>query len=365
MNMAELKSLIRIDDVVRRYHPVPLRREGHHFVTRCPFHQDRGRPNLVVFPEHSNYKCFACGAQGDPIDFVARILRLGRDGQAAAAKVLIRDFGLDRAGVAARRLEPLPPARTVRELDLVYSALLSVLELCADHRDELRLRGLSVSAIHRNVYRTLPPAADRSDAMRRLLSLLRSEVLLTHVPGFARLSAAGEFALFGAPGLLIPIRTAAGQIQALQVRPDGDRARALGKYQWLSTPDSPARHDGASSGAPCHIAGQHCLAQGELWITEGALKADVVSDHRQVAALAVPGAAVWRAAPAIVRVLGPRHVVIAFDQDRDPETRRHVGGHALALRDSLAGHDVTFATWDPREAKGIDDALLAGATIHV
>lgn len=365
MNMAEVKSLVHIDDVVRRYHDTPLRREGHHLVTTCPFHHDKGRPNLVVFPGQNNYKCFACGAQGDPIDFVARILDLGRDGQATAAKVLIRDFGLQRLGTAPRRDEPPAPARTVQELDLVYSALLSVLDLAPDHLEELRRRGVSDDAIHRNVYRTLPPPTDRADVMRRLLALLRIPAALRHVPGFARSSSTGEFTLFGAPGLLIPIRTAAGQVRALQVRPDGEHARALGKYQWLSTPDTPGRQDGASSGAPCHIAGQHCIVQGELWITEGALKADVLSDRRQVPALAVPGAAVWRGAPAIVRLLQPRRVVIAFDQDRDPDTRRQVGRHALALRDALAGYNVTFATWDPDKAKGIDDALVAGATIHV
>ena len=365
MNMAEVKSLVRIDAVVRRYHPNPLRREGHHLVTTCPFHQDKGRPNLVVFPGQNNYKCFACGAQGDPIDFVARILHLGRDGQAAAAQILIRDFGLQRAGSAVRHLAPPAPARTVQELDLVYSALLSVLDLAPGHLEELHRRGLSDNAIHRNVYRTLPPPADRPDVMRRLLALLRMPAALRHVPGFARSSSTGEVTLFGAPGLLIPIRTTAGQVRALQVRPDGDHSRALGKYQWLSTPDTPGRQDGTSSGAPCHVSGQHHLAAGELWITEGALKADVLSDRRQVATLAVPGAAVWRGAPAIVRLLQPRRVVIAFDQDRDPDTRRQVGRHALALRDALAGYDVAFATWEPDKAKGIDDALVAGVTIHV
>lgn len=365
MNMAAIKSLVRIEDVVRRYHQAPQKREGHHLLVRCPFHDDKGRPNLVLFPDRNNYKCFTCGAQGDSIDFVSRILRLGRDGQAQAAQVLVRDFHLRDVPRSANRPPAAQPPRPVEELDLVYSALLSLLSLHPLHRAQLRARGLSDGGIVRNGYRSLPPWADRPTIVLRLEDLLKGHKPLSRIPGFAVGAASQAWTLYGAPGLLIPIRTPAGQVRGLQVRPDGEQARRAGKYHWISTPDSPEHHGGASSGAPCHVTGHPYLAKGDLWISEGPLKTDVLSDRLQVAGLAVPSVSSWREAPAIVHLLQPRRVVIAFDQDRNPNTRRLVARQALALRNALAGYDVNYATWDPSRAKGIDDAILAGTPLHV
>lgn len=50
-----------------------LRSRGRTLVGRCPFHRDRGRPNLTVFPESQSWFCFRCGAGGDVISFIQRI----------------------------------------------------------------------------------------------------------------------------------------------------------------------------------------------------------------------------------------------------------------------------------------------------
>jgi DNA primase len=52
---------------------IPLRSCGRTLVGRCPFHQDRGRPNLVVYPETQSWFCFRCNVGGDVISFVERL----------------------------------------------------------------------------------------------------------------------------------------------------------------------------------------------------------------------------------------------------------------------------------------------------
>lgn len=37
----------------------------------CPFHQDKN-PSMKIYPDGKGYYCFACGAGGDQIQFVAR-----------------------------------------------------------------------------------------------------------------------------------------------------------------------------------------------------------------------------------------------------------------------------------------------------
>lgn len=52
---------------------VPLTRRGNYFVGLCPFHDDHS-PSLVVTPKPARWRCFACGAHGDLVDFIQRLL---------------------------------------------------------------------------------------------------------------------------------------------------------------------------------------------------------------------------------------------------------------------------------------------------
>ena len=61
---------------------------NHYGMALCPFHNDR-HPSLYVADDH--YYCFACGAQGDVIDFVGRLFQLS---PYDAARKLMADFHL-------------------------------------------------------------------------------------------------------------------------------------------------------------------------------------------------------------------------------------------------------------------------------
>jgi DNA primase len=76
---------MRVDtEALRREHPIAelvasygiaLRRVGAALVGRCPFHQDRGRPNLHVYGS-GRWICYRCDQRGDVIGFVQQIENL-------------------------------------------------------------------------------------------------------------------------------------------------------------------------------------------------------------------------------------------------------------------------------------------------
>ena len=66
----EIKDKLPINEVVGQY--VQLRRAGHNFVGRCPFHKER-TPSFHVSPERNSYMCFGCGEKGDIFTFIEKI----------------------------------------------------------------------------------------------------------------------------------------------------------------------------------------------------------------------------------------------------------------------------------------------------
>ncbi len=66
----EIKEKLPINEVVGQY--VQLRRAGHNFVGRCPFHKER-TPSFHVSPERNSYMCFGCGEKGDIFTFIQKI----------------------------------------------------------------------------------------------------------------------------------------------------------------------------------------------------------------------------------------------------------------------------------------------------
>jgi putative DNA primase/helicase len=69
IDTAELLARVDIVDVVGR--EVSLKKKGAEFVGICPFHND-SNASLQVNQTKQIYKCFACGAGGDAIDFLTR-----------------------------------------------------------------------------------------------------------------------------------------------------------------------------------------------------------------------------------------------------------------------------------------------------
>ena len=109
VNTELLRLTHPIVDLVASY-GIELRRSGSHFSGRCPFHVDRGRPNMAVFPRSGYWVCFRCDARGDAIAFVQRIdgisvreaaARLG--GDVSRPPLRVERSRMRRAAIASSR----------------------------------------------------------------------------------------------------------------------------------------------------------------------------------------------------------------------------------------------------------------------
>ena len=77
-SIEEIKKAANIVDVVSEY--TPLSKPGVHRTAFCPFERCKQVvPMFVVNTERNVYKCFACGASGDPIKFTMDISGIGYD----------------------------------------------------------------------------------------------------------------------------------------------------------------------------------------------------------------------------------------------------------------------------------------------
>ena len=79
----EMKERVTARQVAERY-GLKVSRNG---MTRCPFHNDK-HPSMKI---DQNYYCFACGAKGDAVNYVAVLFGLS---QFEAAKKINNDFSL-------------------------------------------------------------------------------------------------------------------------------------------------------------------------------------------------------------------------------------------------------------------------------
>lgn len=80
----EMKERVAARQVAERY-GLKVSRNG---MARCPFHNDK-HPSMKI---DRNYYCFACGAKGDAVNYVAILFGLS---QFEAAKKINEDFSLE------------------------------------------------------------------------------------------------------------------------------------------------------------------------------------------------------------------------------------------------------------------------------
>lgn len=216
--------------------------------------------------------------------------------------------------------------------DRAYRTLLENLELSEVHHQQLLKRGVPEERITVAQYRTLRNH-DRGRAARAVCDGIGEEVL--SVPGFVQ----GEYGVTLAgtsTGLLVPVRTITGDIQALKIRRDSEP-----KYVYLT-----GGSDGGSCGSPVHVPLGIPRPAPVVRVTEGELKADVSTWLDAVPTIGVPGVTQWQKALPVLRELEAKTVVIAFDAP-DVYEKAPVYEQARALWRTLLndGYEVEMEDW--------------------
>jgi hypothetical protein len=262
--------------------------------------------------------------------------------QSAVSAPLIRKYG----SAESRKAD-------IQHCDAVYRYLLDMcLLLTPEHGDRLlEKRTLPDVVIAAKLYASTPAESQAAE----ICAELSQRFDLTGVPGFYR-GDGNEWRMNIRQGLIIPVRDSQGRITACQIRCDEGETR----YLWFSSNEM---RDGASSGAPAHFAKPDLVQRiGLAFITEGALKADIIAEYEQSAVIGLAGVSTFNpetigdqlqeALPEL------RKIIIVFDADW--REKNGVKKALFRLVDALRRKELTVEvrTWDASLGKGYDDFLI-------
>jgi hypothetical protein len=343
MNIATLQTqLPSIESLVQAQ--MPLKHRSTFWVGRCPFHDDQGRPNFVVFPQSQTWKCFVCGAQGDRIDWLTQT-------QSQSIHDLLHPpqpskSPTHRPVPVQKPIAPVLPTATPATRHQAYQAWLRTVQLNAEDAAHLRQRGLTLEHITAAQFFShtpgpLPPTLNLSPRQR--------------IPGWYWNAADARWYSQGPAGIAIPIYTLYQQCAGFQIR----TTHGGPKYQWLSS----GRHP---RGAPAQASPHFVPGSGrDLWITEGPIKAIIAHQIIQSSCIGIPGIGLWRSVIPWIQQLRPRHLYLALDQDSQPTVAYAVAQTVARLETIFRqqGWAYSLVHWDG-PAKGLDDALVSHAPIH-
>lgn len=158
------------------------------------------------------------------------------------------------------------------------------------------------------------------------------------------------------------------------------------KYFWVSSANK-QNGTGAGDPLPYHIAIPTKQLQnwktGEthkskaVWITEGALKADVAAEHIAKVyeeeelldvgstVIGVPGINTWRCVLPALKNMEVERINIAIDMD--VMSNPYVAVHTKSMLEELKalGFSVNFVIWNEEDGKGIDDLLISKRFPHI
>ncbi len=319
------------------------------YYVHCPCCDEGKGRHLNINFKKEVFRCARCGVAGGIFDLYC--LFTGAHRQNVRRELAERLHLNERLVLPQQREVQQPADMPIADISVrhhTYSALLSMLPLAKNHRDNLHNRGLNARDIARLGYKSMP-LEHNSDLTRRLTS---ANVNVRGVPGFFCTKAGWWSFVHQQSGILIPVRNARGQIQGLQLRLDDTEKR---KFRWIS---SSGLNAGTRSPAWTHLAGEPSKS---IVLTEGPMKADVIHALTGLTVLAVPGVnALTRLenSLALLREQGLEEIKTAFDMDY--AINWHVQRGYEQLMGLLASMGFRYGTyvWDPRY-KGLDDYIWA------
>lgn len=301
---------------------IALRPKGREHVGLCPFHEDRTPSMAVVthkaaFGGSGFYKCFACGAAGNAIDFVMNYHRMEF---VDALKFLAAKAGVE--------LTPFQPSRPRRDGEPT--------------RDEVLRANAMAEKFFRRVFADEDRGARaRAEVERRGFgpdivegfgigaAPARSDALVEGVQKAIRSGGADypPFEAFVQAGVIRPARSGGGHIDLLRDRlvfpicdelgrPIAFGGRKLDPEQepkYLNSPESPVFHKSRALYG-IHRAKRAIVERKQAIVTEG--YTDVIACHRAgfTNAVATLGTALTREHARVLRRMADS-VVLLFDGD--------------------------------------------------
>lgn len=273
------------------------------------------------------------------------------------------------------------PAAPPDDRDRAYRVFLAALDLRSSHRRDLEnRRRIPAEAIDVFGYRSFPTSLEaREAAMKAVRQHCGSLDRLLRIPGFTVVELKQEFAeiegemRFIGPhgevkkrkadiprydGTVVPVRDLQGRILALKIRLDDDSAGKMRMFNCRTA-------EGSGLPLQVHVPLHPFIPTERVRITEGEIKADVATMMTGTLTLGLPSAGAWRLALPILRELGTKVVVLAYDADAS--TKKGVAGPLARCALYLAerGYEVEVETWSYQLGKGIDDVVAGGMGANI
>ena len=376
-----------IMDVAELLHLKVRRRQTDSAYVDCPFCGDRRGKMNINFTKDV-WRCNYCGESGGMLSLYARLCNttnsdayreicdalqagdttwgyddtekkeLCGETVAEAASAIIGQSGSRQPGV------PQAERAGAQEIHQTYSLLLGLLSLTPAHRAHLRSekRGLTDGQIDSFGFKSTPPFFLCRSLTERLL---KQGCTVEGVPGFY-LHEKGYWTMkfsSRAAGILIPVMGIDGLVKGMQILldtpfkdKDDPPEKAGTKYIWLS---SAGKNMGTTSGSPVHFAGSPFSRT--IYVTEGALKADIAHCLTDRSFMAVAGANNVQQLEPLFTMLaqnGTELVIEAHDMDKYSNEMIAKGSSKIFQMARQHGMDCRRLTWNPNY-KGIDDWQLA------
>ncbi len=252
------------------------------------------------------------------------------------------DHGVGELPSAAPRLSVAPePALDLATRNSIYREALNLLVTRPEAFADLNRRGLTAAESHLAGYCSLPRRGSEHRGFMRSLVETFGEAPLRACPGFTDKNGRLTFwaASSNRDGYVVPYRDEQGRITGLQ-------AKILqGRYLTAR---------GTRMDDLYHVAGE--ARRGDLYLTEGATKANVASALGEIATFAVAGQTLRPTHVAAIAALGPARVIVALDQEDNPRTDQARAQWVRMLGE--AGLSTYVAAWEGADVggpKGLDD----------
>ncbi len=341
-----------IDIILMLGIPYPTNGNSSYYV-KCPCCDEKeSQRHLNINLRKDVFRCPRCGVSGGVFDLYSLYTGTPRDkAYKEICKRLNTKTQVSKENIKTNLAEQQAqtneyPLNDIEIRHATYTAMLGLLSLAPDHRENLLGRGLTDEDIIRLGYKSTPVAGMRTIAKQ----LLSDGHYLAGVPGFYRTNSGEWTFIHDSRGILMPVRNKDGLIQGLQIRRDSSDKR---KYRWVSSGDRP---DGCKAESWTHLSGG---VMPIMLITEGPLKADVINALTGMTIIAVPGVNALTHLKTTLSELkseGLREVKTAFDMDYI--TNKHVQDALESLMALLDVNGFKYSTylWDPNY-KGLDDYI--------
>ena len=337
---------------------VPYRDHGTYQI-ECPFCARQGKKHrMYVDADKRVYHCFHCGNEGGAVGLFSLVNDLTFDEGKEALRKMSKGENVELRIVKTKVMEEpcekveLSTPVSMTERDKVYRAVISYLKLNIGDRIYLRNKGMTDNMIDAMKFRSLPNQSQRQQMVQELE---KQGLTLLGVPGFYEMDGKVKFAPYE-HGILIPIVSPDKLVVGFQIRSTRASTPKDKRYFALSTSTKPK---GTKAEVYVHYVGPKKEQVSSLYITEGALKADIAACISRIPFVALQGVNCTKFLNQTLKTFPHlKKCYLAFDMDKFQNE------HVLEAEKKLLeivrsmGLEVTIVNWN-RQYKGIDDYLVA------